>query len=454
MALPLAAFVLVRGGKQNKQEVSNMNNSTQLRQERAKAIEMARLILDRAEAEGRDLDRTEQQQFDRLLARADALADMIAEAEQNPAEKKHWQEARERGLAAVEGYLRQSQGVIAANHYQPGSMNDDGAGYTLEARALAIARGRDYATAFWRTVRNWRYPDAEDLRVLTRPELRALTTQIDASGGFLIPESFERQFVRKLAEVNVMRTLATVLTLASDHRIPVEADTGAAAWIGEGQPYPESDPGFEQKLLTAHKLGRITLVSEELLQDSAIDLEAYLADVFARSFGAAEETAFVSGDGVGKPRGILQDAPVGVTAASTTAVAADEIIRLYHSVPVPYRARATWLMNDSTAMAVRLLKDTTGQYLWQPGLQAGQPDRLLGRPVAVSAAMPTIGANAKSIALGDFSYYWIAERQGRVLQVLREKYADTGRVGFRMYVRIDGVLTLPDAVRCLVHPAA
>jgi len=162
----------------------------------------------------------------------------------------------------------------------------------------------------------------------------------------------------------------------------------------------------------------------------------------------------VAGDGNGKPRGIILDAPVGLTAASATAIAADEVIKLFHSLPRPYRSRATWLMSDNTAMQLRLLKDSNGQYLWQPGLQAGQPDRLLGRPVAISNAMPGIEAGARSILFGDLSYYWVAERQGRVLQILREKYADTGRVGFRMYQRVDGVLVLPDAVRVLEHPAA
>ncbi|MEW5921606.1 MAG: phage major capsid protein [Bacillota bacterium] len=427
---------------------------TTLRQERAKVIEMAKFFVERAEAEKRDLSATEQREFDRLLAKADALADMIAEAEENPAERKRWQEAREAGLAAVEAHLKRSQGTIAAKAYQPGDGNFNAGAYTSGTRALAMRTDRDYSAAFWRTIRNWRFPDAEDLRALNRPELRALSIGTDPAGGFLLPESFERQIVKKLQEVNVMRTLATVLTLASDHKIPVESDTGVAAWIGEGQPFPESDPSFGQKLLTAHKLGRICQVSEELLQDSAIDLEAYLADVFGRSLATAEEQAFIAGDGVGKPRGILPDVPVGVTAASATAIAADEIIRLFHSVPAPYRGRATWIMNDAVAMAVRLLKDNTNQYLWQPGLQAGQPDRLLGRPVALSSAMPTIGANRRSIIFGDASHYWVAERQGRVFQILREKYADRGQVGFRMFQRIDGVLTLPDAVRALAHPAA
>ncbi|MEW6572948.1 MAG: phage major capsid protein [Bacillota bacterium] len=413
-----AAFSFPPETKNQKLEVVKMNRKKELIQE-------AKSILDKAEAEGRNLTPAEERKYRELLDEIEQL----------------------------NAYER--QGFDPRTALVPGS-NETAGGYASpEIRAaLVTAATPDYRAAFWRVVRNWRYPDQQDLRQLTKPELRALTIGTDAAGGFLCPESFERRIVQKLEETNVMRGLATVLPLSSDHKIPVEAATGEAAWIAENGTYPESDPSFGQKLLTAHKLGQITKVSEELLADSAIDLEAYLANVFGRNLGRAEEAAFVAGDGVGKPRGVLLDAPIGVTAASATAIAADELVDLFHSLPRPYRDRATWLMNDSTVLTVRKLKDSDGQYIWQPGLQAGQPDRLLGRPVVISSAMPTIGANNKSVLFGALSYYWIADRVGRVFQVLREKYADAGAVGFRLYQRVDGILVLDDAVRVLVHPAA
>lgn len=418
-----------------------------LRQERAQLLLQAKTLLDKAENEGRNLTPAEDREFNELLGAANYLGKKIAE-EEGRAMPEVW---GAEGCRQAVTELGNSPGPVAAFAYQPG--DDQGLASPETRAALNVARGSDYAAAFWRTVRNWRYPDPEDMKSLTRPELRALAIGTDSAGGFLVPESFERRIVQKLEEVNVMRTLGTTLTLTSDHKIPVEADIGQAEWISEGQSYPESDPSFGQKVLTAHKLGRIAKVSEELLADSAVDLERYLAGVFGRSLGRAEEEAFIAGDGNGKPRGVLLDCEVGLTAAAATAVAADEIIKLYHSLPVPYRARATWLMNDATALALRLLKDTTGQYLWQPGLQAGQPDRLLGRPVAISSAMPEIGAGTKSVLFGDFSYYWIVDRVGRVLQILKERYADTGHIGFRMFERVDGVLTFSEAVVALQHPA-
>ena len=152
-------------------------------------------------------------------------------------------------------------------------------------------------------------------------------------------------------------------------------------------------------------MGTMIKVSEELLNDSVFDLESYIAKEFARRIGAKEEEAFFSGDGSGKPLGILAatgGAQTGVTAASSTAVTADELMDLFYSLKSPYRKKAVWVLNDSTIKAVRKLKDSTGQYLWQPSLAAGTPDTLLGRPVKTSAYMPVIAAGGKDHCLRRF----------------------------------------------------
>ena len=147
-------------------------------------------------------------------------------------------------------------------------------------------------------------------------------------------------------------------------------------------------------------------------------------------------------------------AETGITAASATAVTADELIDLYYSLKSPYRRNAVWTLNDSTVKAIRKLKDGNGQYLWQPGITAGAPDMILGRPVRTSAYMPAIAAGAKTIAFGDFSYYWIADRQGRSFKRLNELFAATGQVGFLASQRVDGKLVLPEAVKVLAQKAA
>ena len=143
-----------------------------------------------------------------------------------------------------------------------------------------------------------------------------------------------------------------------------------------------------------------------------------------------------------------------MTAASSTAVTADELMDLYYSLKSPYRKKSVWVLNDSTIKAIRKLKDSNGQYLWQPSLTAGTPDTILGRPVKTSAYMPAIAAGAKTIAFGDFSYYWIADRQGRSFKRLNELFAATGQVGFLASQRVDGKLILAEAVKVLVQKAA
>ncbi len=400
-----------------------MDKITELRQKRAALVKQARELLDRVDAETRALTAEENQQYEAIMADVDKLGSQIE------------REERQRRL---EDELNRSQGTIAAKAYQPG---DDDGNRSADPRAT-----KEYRSAYWQQFRHGK-------QALTAEEYRSLNVGTDASGGFLVPQEFERRIVEMLQEENVMRTLATVITTATDRQIPVVASHGVAHWTAEEASFTESDDTFAQKLLTAHKLTVLMKISEELLQDAAFDLETYTAREFSRRAGVKEEDAFVVGDGVGKPRGVVLDAQIGKTAASATAIAADELIDLYHSLKRPYRNRATWLVNDDTVKAIRKLKDSTNQYLWQPGLVDEQPDRLLGRPVAVSAAMPTIGANAKSIAFGDMSYFWIADRQGRIFQRLSELYATTGQVGFRAYQRCDGTLVLAEAVKVLLHPA-
>ena len=164
---------------------------------------------------------------------------------------------------------------------------------------------------------------------------------------------------------------------------------------------------------------------------------------------AAEEAAFLDGNGTGKPTGLLTSGETGVTAQSESAITADEIIDLYHSLRTPYRKNAAFITNDSTIKVIRKLKDSTGQYLWQPGLKEGQPDTILNRPIYSSAYMPEISTGNKIMLFGDLSYYWISDRQGRTFQRLNELYAAKGQVGFRVFQRVDGKLILPEAVKTL-----
>lgn len=302
----------------------------------------------------------------------------------------------------------------------------------------------EYKGSFWNAMR---------VKAPMPSVLNALQEGTDSEGGYLVPDEFERTLVEALEEENVFRTLAHVIkTSSGDRKIPVVASKGTASWVDEEGAYTESDDAFSQVSIGAYKLGTMIKVSEELLADSVFDLEAYISKEFARRIGAREEDSFFNGDGKGKPLGILAaagGAEVGVTAASATAITADEVIDLFYSLKAPYRKNAVWLLNDATVKQIRKLKDTTGQYLWQPSLVAGTPDTILGRPVKTSAFMPTAAAGAKTIAFGDFKYYWIADRQGRTFKKLSELYAANGQVGFMGTQRVDGKLILPEAIKVL-----
>ena len=306
----------------------------------------------------------------------------------------------------------------------------------------------EYKCSFWNAMR---------VKAPMPSVLNALQEGTDSEGGYLVPDEFERTLVEALEEENVFRTLAHVIrTSSGDRKIPVVASKGSASWVDEEGAYQESDDAFSQVSIGAYKLGTMIKVSEELLADSVFDLEAYISKEFARRIGSREEESFFNGDGKGKPLGILAatgGAEVGVTAASATAITADEVIDLFYSLKAPYRKNAVWLLNDATVKQIRKLKDSTGQYLWQPSLVAGTPDTILGRPVKTSAFMPTAAAGAKTIAFGDFKYYWIADRQGRTFKKLSELFAATGQVGFMGTQRVDGKLILPEAIKVLQQKA-
>lgn len=243
-------------------------------------------------------------------------------------------------------------------------------------------------------------------------EQRDLSVGTATAGGNLVPTGFVRTLQDFLEErAAIRRTNAEVLRTSSGENLqhPKVTGHGSAAIVGEGTAIPESDPTFGQLTLGAFKYGTLVQVTSELIQDNAVDLPGFLARNAGLQIGQANGAHLVTGTGTGQPEGISNSGTVGKTGATgqTTTVTGDDLIDLFHSVTSGYRARAFWVMNDLTAASVRKLKvSTNDQYLWQPGLQAGQPDLLLGRPVITDPNMPTMAANALSIAFGDFFFYY------------------------------------------------
>lgn len=290
------------------------------------------------------------------------------------------------------------------------------------------------------------------MRTNFRQISNVLQEGIDPQGGYLVPDEYDKRLIDILTEENVMRTLGTNITTSGEHKINIAATKPAAAWIEEGGTLTFGDATFDQIILDAHKLHVAIKVTEELLYDNAFNLENYILTQFGKALSNAEEDAFINGTGVGQPLGILAEtggAQVGVTSASSTKVTADEIINLVYSLKRPYRKNAVFLANDVCVAELRKLKDNNGQYLWQPSLQAGEPDRVLGYKVYTSPYFPAPTAGGTAVAFGDFSYYNIGDRGTRSFAELKELFAGNGMIGFVAKERVDGKLVLPEAIKLL-----
>jgi HK97 family phage major capsid protein len=295
------------------------------------------------------------------------------------------------------------------------------------------------------------------MRTGDRSELREMTSGTSKegdTGGYLIPQSWEAQILERERELFVMRNLADVQISETDRNIPVADDYGESGWIKEGAAYPESDAEFKPKLMEAHKVGRICKVSEELLYDNAYNLEQWLIATFGYTNGLAMETAYIDGDGSGKPKGFLREAEA--VTAKAAALAYDDLLALFAALKTGYFTRANWLMNNTTLTEVMKLKDASGSYLFKPFEPKAPTDpigHILGKPIVVTSQMPNIANGKKPIALGDFKRYRIHDRAGFEIQRLNEKYAEKGFIGFRGKQRTDGKLLIPEAIKVLEFKA-
>lgn len=274
----------------------------------------------------------------------------------------------------------------------------------------------------------------------------SLKVGTDGSGGYLVPDELEKKLVQALEEQNIIRKLATVITTEHLVKIPGVSAHGSAFWVEENQEVKDSDDLFYQVMLDAHKAGRVIRVSDELLEDVEFDIEAYLVNEFGRSIGELEESTFLTGDGNHKPYGLLLDADLGVTTKTLTL---DAAIELYHSVSTQYREKASWIMSEDAFRILYKEKTVNGVNVWKASVVEGEPDTLFGRPVHISAAMPSVEEGAFPIAFGDFSYLWIGDRGKRSFKRLNELYATTGQVGFLASQRVDARLTLREAIKTL-----
>ena len=286
--------------------------------------------------------------------------------------------------------------------------------------------------------------------------IKAANETTSADGGYLVPRSYSNDLVTSINEGSVLRTAgARVLSISGTNsfRIPTMTNSTTAAIIkAESTSFSEEYPTIGEVEFTPWKYTAVSLATDELLADSRINVfSQVLAPDAVNRFIKAENSDFAMGGGSSAPQGVMIGGQVGVTAAATNAITADEIIDTYHSLKNEYRGRAVWLMNDATLKVIRKFREsgTTGAFLWQPGLAQGQPDTILGRPVYTLSTVDTIATAKKVIAFGDMSYYTIADFGGLSFQRLNERYADIGQIGFRWYKRMDANVMLAEAIKYL-----
>lgn len=396
------------------------------RSKRAQLIEEMRDIQKGADATGRDLTAEEAQEFER---REEAFDKLTADIER-----------RERlaGFSeTVQGPNPAVQDVEADEVRQVVSVDPE------EQRAIEVR-------AFEKVLRH-----KGDMGKLEKEERAALQVGTDSEGGYTVPKAFLAQLVESMREFGIIGSLATHISTSESGQltVPKVATNASATWTAEEAGYTQSEGTFGQVVLDAYKLGVISKISDELIHDSAFDLLGWLAKDHGEALGLKSNEAYAIGasGSTTTPEGLVTKASAGVTTAVNTGFTVDEVIDTYHSLGLPYRANASWIMNDSTLKVIRKFKDTTNQYLWQPGLQAGVPDTLLGRPVYTDPNVAAVAASARVAVFGDIAKgYVVRDVEGTSVKVLNELYAANGQVGFRTSFRTDGDIWDSAAVKALV----
>lgn len=269
------------------------------------------------------------------------------------------------------------------------------------------------------------------------------------TNAYHLPEASNRKYTAALQEESVVRQLATVVNATrSDSRIYAFDCEGQAEW-GEGNDAEDMDNegDFKRFDVQAYRLSELVKLGTVFTSDQSFAIEDYVIGKMARCFGSSEEQAFINGTGVNQPTGILhatEGAETGVTAESDSVISYDEIIKLYLSVDKKYRKHGTWLMNDETALTLRILKDSSGNYLWKDSTET-----IFSKPVQIIDSMPSIGKGQKVIAFGDFSNYWLVQRFPMTIRTLKEKFAVRGQIGYLGCEYLDGKLIRKDAVKVL-----
>lgn len=415
----------------------------ELLQQRKGLHEQMKALIDLESEEKRTLNAEETAKFD-------ALDTQINELDQ---QRKRYEDMDKREADLLEAQERNKIDIV--DQEQRGTGEPDK--FEVELRSFMAGERRQLTIAPDEQIRSY-----AQIRSIAAQQ-RDLTKGTATAGGHTVGTGFYAQLVDHLIEVSgVMQAGPTILMTERGDNLPIPRTTAhstATSEIAEATAITESDPAFNQLVLGAYKYGETVQASYELMEDTYVDLLGYLAMQCGRAVGNAFGTRLVTGTGTSQPQGVATAATVGVTggAGVTGAFTADNLIDLFFSVISPYRASpaCAWLMRDATLGAVRKLKDTTNQYIWQPSLQVGAPDTLLGKPVYTDPNVAAVGLSARSVLFGDMSRYFV--RQVRDIRFERsDDFAFNADLStFRCVLRGDGGLAdTSGAVKCFIGNAA
>jgi HK97 family phage major capsid protein len=382
-----------------------------LREKRNTLWEQAKGLLDAAEADKRELTGEEEQTYQRLNADLDRIDERVKE------------------LAEAEQRTKDADAAFSQLLDRP-------------VEGPAKERSNDGLRAFLRgETRSF------EIRPQEPVDFRTLVKGTATAGGNTVRTSFYNRLVEYMIESSgLLAAGPTVLNTESGEpiEIPVVTAFSTATLVPEGGQIPTSEPAFGKRTLGAYKYGELMKVSSELLTDTAVDLEGFLARQAGRALGNAFGAAALTGTGTNQPAGLVNSASAGITGetGATGGFTADNLIDLYYSVIAPYRnsSSAGWLAKDATMAAIRKLKDQQGQYLWAPSLQVGQPDTLLGKPVYTDPNIAGVGLGAKSVLFGDLSAYYVRFAGGVRFERSDDFDFDHDLVTFRALLRADGLL--------------
>jgi HK97 family phage major capsid protein len=396
---------------------------------RQKAWHEAKALMTRATDEKRELDGEEQAQLDRIWSDIDAkdvqIKDITARA-QSERETDIAREAYADLVRPVEAPVVDAVDAFLRGQTSARFIDIDIRKAAAEKRAIRAGAGVK--------------------------ELRDLSTTA-AAGGNTIPTSFERTLYDFLETVSGVRQIAQVITTTGGENLdlPRVASHGTAAIVGEGTAIAEADPSFAKVTLGAWKFGQLLQMSAELLQDSGVDIVGFAAADMGRALGRVTGAAYATGTGSNQPQGVMTSIGTGVTGGTGVAGVPTiaNLTDLVYSLGDPgYRANASFLMRDATAGKIRNLVNTSGDFLWQPSVQAGQPDRLLGFPVVTDPAVAATAVNANSVAFGDFQAGFVIRDAGSIRIERSDDYAFANDlVTWRAVLRTDSDLRDANAIK-------